>query len=133
MRTYTITLKKDGIPVDVNLRITLKAQYAMRNKYNENAIATIFSGLDNIEKLIYVLNLALNYKDNDNTITDAEELYELIAENDLGGISGFEKILMGIARESGIINEEDKEKFEKMGEAMFDDEKNFELLSASKK
>lgn len=133
-RNYTIELNQDGTPIEAHLRIDLNAQLRMKKKYNENALSTIFTALDDIEKMLFVFNEALNWKGNDNTITDAAELYELICDNDLGGVSGFQKILTGIARESGLINEKEKAVIDAQGEGLFEDAaKNVELLSTSTK
>lgn len=118
MRTYILKLVKDGEPVRVDLRLTLGSQLALKKKYNENAISTIFGGLDDPEKMVAVFNQALNFKGNENTITDGEELYDLIADNDLGGLTGFQQILTSIARESGILSEKEKEALDKRGEEL---------------
>ena len=124
MRTYDLKLINDGSPVDVSLRLTLGSQLALKKKYNENALATIFGALDDPEKMVAVLNQALNYKGNHNTIRDGEALYDLIADNDLGGVTGFQEILSGIARESGLLSEKEKQAVNAQAEKLFDDEKN---------
>lgn len=116
MRTYILKLVKDGEPVRVDLRLTLGSQLALKKKYSENAISTIFGALDDPEKMVTVFNQALNFKGNENVIKDGEELYDLIADNDLGGLSGFQQILTSIARESGILSEKEKESLDKKGE-----------------
>lgn len=118
MRTYILNLIRDGEPVKVDLRLTLGSQLALKKKYNENAISTIFGGLDDPEKLATVFNQALNFKGNENVIKDGEELYDLIADNDLGGLTGFQQILTGIARESGILSEKEKAALDKRGEEL---------------
>lgn len=124
MRAYTLNLNDNGEKVEVSLRLTLGSQLALKKKYNENALATIFGALDDPEKMMAVFNQALNYKGNENTITDGEQLYDLIADNDLGGVSGFQKILSGIARESGLLSEKEKKTIDEQGEKLFEDEKN---------
>lgn len=107
MKAYTITVLKDGDPVQIDLRLTLKGQLALRKRFSESALATIFSGMDDTTKLLAVFSEALNFKNNENVITDAEELYDAIVDSDLGGISGFREILVGIARASGLLSEKE--------------------------
>lgn len=121
MRTYELNLKRDGEPVKVNLRLTLGSQLTLKKKYNENALSTIFGALDDPEKMVTVFNQALNYKDNENEITDGAELYDLIADNDLGGVTGFQEILSGIARESGLLTEKEKAAVNAQAEKLFDE------------
>ena len=61
MRTYTLNLIRDGEPVKVDLRLTLGSQLALKKKYNENAISTIFGGLDDPEKLATLSRTARNF------------------------------------------------------------------------
>ena len=124
MRTYELKLKKDTDTIDIDLRLTLGSQLKLKKKYNENALATIFGSLDDPEKMVSVFNEALNFKGNENVIKDGEELYDLIADNDLGGVSGFQEILSGIARESGLLSEKEREAVKAQTEKLFDDEKN---------
>lgn len=122
MRTYQIELNKDGEPITVELRLTLGGQFTLKKKFGENALSTIFGAIDDVSRLIAVFNECLNYKGNTNEIHDAGELYELIVENDLGGVSGFQTILTGIARESGLLTEKEKAAIDAKAETMFDDE-----------
>ena len=71
--------------------------------------------------MLAVFKEALNYKDNDNTIKDGEELYDLIVDADMGGVSGFQKILTGIARESGLLTEKEMETINKKAETFVED------------
>lgn len=124
MRAYALDLVNSGEPVHVELRLTLGSQLTLKKKYNENALATIFGALDDPEKMAAVFDQALNYKGNTNTIKKGEELYDLIADNDLGGVEGFQKILSGIARASGLLSEKEKAAVDAQGEKLFEDEKN---------
>lgn len=49
---------------------------------------------------------ALNYKDNDNEITDGEQFYDLLVENGRNGAEDFAKVLTDIAVNSGIIKKD---------------------------
>ena len=131
-RAYILNLNSDGENIEVKLRLTLGSQLALKKKYNENALTTIFGALDDPEKMVAVFNQALNYKGNQNTIKNGEELYALIADNDLGGVTGFQQILSGIARQSGLLTEKEKEAIDNEGKKMFD-EGNFERLQQSNK
>ena len=64
------------------------------------------SGINEIEKTVAVFDTALNYKDNDNVITDGEELYDLLVDNGTCGMDGFAKVLTDIAVASGIIKKD---------------------------
>lgn len=121
MRSYEIEVLKNGEPVTVSLRLTLKGQMNLKKQYNENALTTIFGGMDDVRKMLAVFKEALNYKDNENTIKDGEELYDLIVDADMGGVSGFQKILTGIARESGLLTEKEMETLNKKAETFVED------------
>ena len=62
--------------------------------------------INEIEKTVAVFDTALNYKDNDNVITDGEELYDLLVDNGTCGMDGFAKVLTDIAVASGIIKKD---------------------------
>ena len=62
--------------------------------------------MDDIEKCIDVLETALNYRDNDNVITDGAELYDMLVDNDYSGAAEFGKVLLDVAVASGIIRKD---------------------------
>ena len=117
-KAYRMELKKDGVPVNVDLRLTLGGQLSLRKKFNENALGTLFGGMDDPTKMVAVFDEALNFSGNENTITSGAELYDLIVDNDLGGVSGFQKILSSSGRASGLLSEEEKAAVDKKSEGM---------------
>lgn len=105
MKTVELNIKNNGENVKVHLRLTAGSQLRLKEKYgDENTLSTLLGGIDEIEKTIDVLNESLNYKNNDNTITDGEELYDLLVDNGHTGMGDFAKIITDIAVASGIIS-----------------------------
>ena len=105
MKTVELNLKNNGENVKVHLRLTAGGQLRLKEKYEEeNTISTLMDAINNIDKTIAVFEESLNYKNNDNTITDGEELYDLLVDNGRTGIADFAKVITDIAVASGIIN-----------------------------
>ena len=118
-RTFDIEVSKNDEPVIVNLRLNLKGQENLENRYKgENILQIVYGALNNASKMAAVLKEALNYTGNTNSIKDGSELYDLIVDADMGGVSGFYKIMSGIARASGLLTEEEMNITNQNGEKM---------------
>lgn len=102
MRTYDITLQ-DG--TEVALRITIGSQMKLSKKYNEAAMATVFSAVADPAKICDVLTEALNYKGNENKFKTGAELYDALVDDGYEGTEDFMELLAGIAKESGLITD----------------------------
>lgn len=77
MKTVELNLKNREEKVKVHLRLTCGGQLKLKDKYEDSIITVILDAMDDIEKCIDVLETALNYRDNDNVITDGAELYDM--------------------------------------------------------
>lgn len=106
MKTLEIKLKVDGVDKKFHLRLTAGGQKKLKEKYDENMLATLMSAVDDIDRAVDILDAALNYKDNDNEITDGEQFYDLLVENGRNGAEDFAKVLTDIAVNSGIIKKD---------------------------
>ena len=103
MKTLEIKLKVDGVDKKFHLGLTAGGQKKLKEKYDENMLATLMSAVDDIDRAVDILDAALNYKDNDNEITDGEQL---LVENGRNGAEDFAKVLTDIAVNSGIIKKD---------------------------
>lgn len=121
MNVYKIKVKNENKTIDVSFRLTLKAQVELKNKYNESAMSTIFSAVDDAEKLADLLTQALNYKGNENTITDGEELYDILVDNGYVGTEKFMGLVVDIGTTSGLLTKEQGEKIVKMSSGLIDE------------
>lgn len=106
MKTLEIKLKVNGVDKKFHLRLTAGGQKILKEKYEENMLATLMGAVDDIDRATDILGIALGYKDNDNEITDGEEFYDLLVENDRNGAEDFAKVLTDIAVNSGIIKKD---------------------------
>lgn len=119
--TYTLELKDGKEKVKVELRLTIAGQLALKKKYKENTYPLLFEAIDDAEIFCFILGEALNWKGNENSITDGEELYDLIVDNGYQGIGKLGEILFSIATVSGLISESEKERLLKRADRVFDD------------
>ena len=107
---YQLNLKDENKQkVSVKLRLTLGGQKALKKKYDEPAMTTLLNAVQDAEIMVDVFNEALNYKNAENTITDGEELYDLLVDNDYKGIEAFTEIMMGIGEASGLFSKKQAE------------------------
>ena len=120
-KAYELELKDGKQKVKVALRLTLAGQLALKKKYKENAIATIFGAMDDVEVFCEVLNEALNWKGNENAFTDGAELYDLLVDNGFTGYEGLGGVLFSIASASGLVTEKDRDKMIQRFGHVFDD------------
>lgn len=121
MNAYTTKIKVDGKETKLSFRLTLKGQMALKEKYEESAVTTIMSSVDDAEKYATVLTEALNYKGNENTITDGEELYDILVDNGYAGTEDFMRLGVEIGVASGLLSKAQGEKIVKMAAGIIDD------------
>lgn len=88
-----------------NLRLTIKGQLNLKKKYNENAVATIFNAIDDLDRQISVITEALNYAGNENQIKSGEDFLDAFVDEGKGGQEEIAEILASIAKVSGLINQ----------------------------
>ena len=106
MQTLEIKLKVDGAEKKFHLRLTAGGQKILKEKYEENMLATLMGAVDDIDRAVDILGIALGYKDNDNEITDGEEFYDLLVDNGKIGAEDLTKVLTDVAVNSGIIKKD---------------------------
>lgn len=114
-------LKIDGKNITAKFRITLGGQRALKEKYDGEVLNLIFQAIDNAEIMADVFTEALNYRGNENQITDGEEMYDLLVDNGCAGVGDFAEILFGIAAKSGIVSESDAQSFINKAKGLMDD------------
>lgn len=107
-RAYEIKLNNGKNEITLGLRINLKAQFELKKKYKEDAIASILSAVSDAEKMAYIFTLALSFDGNENPITDGVELYDLLVDNGYAGQEQFMELLTSIAFFSGLMSEKRK-------------------------
>lgn len=103
MNKKTYTKSVNGITC--NLRLTIKGQLNLKKKYNENAVATIFNAIDDLDRQLDVITEALNYSGNENEIKTGEEFLDAFIDDGNCGQEAIAEVLASIARVSGLIND----------------------------
>lgn len=97
--------------VTVKLRLTLKGQKALREKYPEDSVlSTIMDAVDDPEAMDLVLTQALNFEGNDNKIRNGEKLYDMLVDNGYEGQEDFMGLMMDIAKNAGLVTQDDRDK-----------------------
>lgn len=107
IKTKTLDLKLGDRTV--SLRLTVAAQLKLRNKFKEEAMQTIMSAAQDLEKTIAVFDEALSFKGNENCDMTGEELYDLLVDNGHGGLGDFAGVLFEIGSHSGVLSEKQGE------------------------
>lgn len=100
-KTYTASVGD----ITCNLRLTIKGQLNLKKKYKENAVATIFNAIDDVERQIDVITEALNYAGNENEIKTGEDFLDAFIDDEHCGQEEIAKVLASIAKVSGLIND----------------------------
>ena len=97
------------------LRLTLKGQKNLRQR-NPDApiIATIMGAVDDPEDMDALLTEALNWEGNSNSIHSGEELYDEMVDNGYSGSESFLQVVLGIAKNAGLITEDERKKVERV-------------------
>ena len=110
VNTYDIELETpNGETVTASLRLMINGQIKLKKKFNENTVTTLFTSIDDPEKLSAVFDEALNWDGNKNTIKRGAELLDLMAMNGLLGMLAKQRIITKLAQVSGILSEDEKE------------------------
>ncbi|MDE5781484.1 MAG: hypothetical protein K2I03_08410 [Lachnospiraceae bacterium] len=121
MKTYEIKLKAEEKEIKVHLRLTAGGLRKLKEKYDEEGMSLLMSSFQDIDRIIDIFDAALNYKNNDNEITDGEQLYDLLVDNSICGVEGFQKILTDIAINSGILTKQQGNTVQKLVKNTFED------------
>ena len=102
------TLRLDG--EKIQLRLTVAGQRVLRETYQEEPLQVILGAAADGEKMAALLEEALNWKGNENRISDGEELYDLLVDHGWNGQAQFGGLAFDIAVQSGLISPEQGEK-----------------------
>lgn len=109
MARQCVKLELDG--ASVKLRLTLKGQKALRERYPEDSVlSTIMDAVDDPETMDLVLTQALNFEGNDNKVRSGEKLYDLLVDSGYEGQEDFLGLMMDIARNAGLVTQDDRDK-----------------------
>lgn len=99
----------------VKLRLTLRGQKAIREKYPDDSVmTTIMDAVDDPEAMDLVLTQALNFDGNDNKIRSGEALYDLLVDNGYEGQEDFLGLMMDIAKGAGLVTQDDRDKLSRV-------------------
>lgn len=95
----------------VKLRLTLRGQKAIREKYPEDSVlSTIMDAVDDPDAMDLVLTQALTFDGNDNKIHSGEKLYDLLVDDGYEGQEDFLGLMMDIAKNAGLVTQDDRDK-----------------------
>lgn len=100
-RYYPLNL--DG--EQVQLRLTVAGQRALREEFQEEAMQTVLSAAGDCDRMAALLHAALNWKGNGNAIQDGGELYDRLVDEGWGGQAQFGGLAFDIAAASGLISQ----------------------------
>ena len=96
---------------EVKLRLTLRGQKALREKYpDDSVLSTIMDAVDDPDAMDLVLTQALNFEGSGNKVRSGEELYDLLVDNGYEGQEAFLGLMMDIAKNAGLVTQDDREK-----------------------
>ena len=100
---------------EYKLRLTLKGQKKLKERNPDVAvIATIMSAVEEPEDMDALLTEALNWEGNKNKIHTGEELYDEMVDNGYSGSEKFMEIVLGIAKNAGLLTEDERAKMERV-------------------
>lgn len=122
MNYYSFEVENEnGESIPVSLRLGSGGQLKLKKKYpGESTISTLLSGVDDIERFIDVMDTSLKYPGNNNTIKSGETLIDLMAVNGMLGVMAKERVLTSIGVASGILSQDEKERFDKNASKQYD-------------
>ena len=101
------------------LRLTLKGQKHLK-EHNPDVpvIAAIMGSVDDPEDMDRLLTEALSWEGNSNKIHTGEELYDEMVDHGYSGSEDFMAVVLGIAKNAGLITEDDRAKMERVTRKM---------------
>lgn len=105
---------------EVKLRLTLAGQKALQQRDPDtNILAIIMGTVDDLWDMEALLTEALNWEGNTNNIHTGAELYDELVDAGYSGTEDFMKIVLNIAKNAGIINQDNRDKLERVTAKMF--------------
>lgn len=103
-----LEIKADG--KKYGLRLDVAGQMKLLDKFEEDAIQTVMSAGGDLRRMVALLDAALNWKGNENPITDGAEFLDLLVDEGYAGVDAFGALAVDIAASSGIVNTDQAKK-----------------------
>lgn len=103
-KTYKMELNNNGKNIVINLRLNIAGQRAIREKYNCSAEDFVNSCFGDAENTAALLGIAAQWEGNQNEITDGDDLYDLLIDNDYAGVIKMAYVILNIELTSGMID-----------------------------
>ena len=95
-------LRLDG--EQVRLRLTVAGQRSLREQFGEDSLQLILESAGDADKMASLLEAALNWPGNENSIRSGEELYDRLVDEGWSGQEQFGGLAFDIAAVSGLIS-----------------------------
>lgn len=105
MNVYPLTIKnEEGKKVTLTLRLDLSHIRQLKEETGSDPLDLISdAGSGNSLTLAALLGASLNHKNNKNAITDGDELFDLLVDNGVCGLSSWAELLSKVVTISGIL------------------------------
>lgn len=104
---------------EYKLRLTLKGQKKLKERNpGVSVIAAIMGAVDDPEDMDALLTEALNWEGNNNKIHSGEALYDELVDNGYCGSEAFLDIVLNIAKNAGLITEDERVKMDRVTRKM---------------
>lgn len=100
---------------EYKLRLTMAGQKALVERFpGENILGIIMGASDDLDSMEALLTEALNWEGNNNKIHSGADLYDELVDAGYCGTEDFMKICLNIAKNAGIINQDNRDKLERV-------------------
>lgn len=87
------------------LRLTARGQKRLEDLFDTGTVSVLTDAIDKVRARAEVFSQALGFKGNQNRILDGYEFCDLLVDCGYAGPADFAKLLMGLGRASGIIDD----------------------------
>ena len=112
---------------EFKLRLTLAGQKNLKAKNPSVPImALVMGAVDDPEDMEALLTEALSWNGNENPTCDGAELYDRLVDDGKCGTSAFMELVLNIAHNAGLINDDERKKVHRAVERRMD--QSFDLL-----
>lgn len=98
-----LSLRGDGR--EYRLRLTLRGQRNLRDRFQEDTLQTVFLAASDGERMCALLQEALDWPESGNPVTDGEAFYDLLVDWGYHGQERFGALAFDLAAASGLITE----------------------------
>ena len=104
---------------EYKLRLTLKGQKKLKERNPDTSvIAAIMGAIDDPDDMDALLTEALNWDGNNNKIHSGADLYDELVDNGYCGSEDFLEIVLNIAKNAGLVTEDERAKMERVTRKM---------------